>query len=777
MLLQQEAPVAMVDELTVLEAIEKRVLWLATNMIHHANHVRPNPDKSKVGGHQASSASMVTIMTALYFHHLNQGDLVSVKPHASPIFHSIQYLLGQITRDYMPMLRQFGGLQAYPSRTKDPDKVDFSTGSVGLGAVAPIFASLARRYASRHFAGQQQRRFIGVIGDAELDEGNIWEALLDDVTNNLQNVLLIVDLNRQSLDRVVPGIKAARLKEMFVSCGWQTLEAKFGRRLQMLFDEPNGYLLQQRIDEMSNGEYQAMLRLPGSELRTALVNKNTELDALLADISDDEIARVLGDLGGHDFAELLLRLQEADADTTRPTVLFAYTVKGYGLTMAGHPLNHSMLLSQAEIDDLRSELGIGQDEWAAFEAGSLEGQLCQRRRDLLYPETAVFQSQPSVPVPDNLTVNARGVASTQQSFGRLLLALSREEELAKYIVTVSPDVSSSTNLSGWINKQGVFSHIGEGPRPAGTWDENPQGQHIELGISEMNLFMALGMLGISTELLDQLLIPIGTVYDPFVCRGLDAFIYGLYSQAKFIIAGTPSGVTLSPEGGAHQSAVTSSLGLELPNLDYYEPCYTQELAWIMLEAIQQVIDRKNGRSSYLRLSTKPIDQTPFLQAQQRIGAATLRRQVLAGGYRLKDWRSAEDVEKAYLVHLVATGAIVPEVVAAAEELEAEGIPVNVINLTSPRRLYESWQQYGAESEPFRWLIPYNERHAPLIIVNDGASHAHAWLGGVFGMPAVTLGVDVFGQSGTRADLYRAMGIDADSIITAAFKALDQLGLR
>jgi len=503
---------------------------------------------------------------------------------------------------------------------------------------------------------------------------------------------------------------------------------------------------------------------------------------LLGDVPDDELAQVLGDLGGHDFEELLARLQEADAETTRPTVLFAYTVKGWRLPIAAHPLNHSMLLSQEEIDDLRTQLAIGEDEWAAFSDDSQAGRLCRQRQQLLYPSDKAQQNEAQqnnvqMDVPDDIAINARGMASTQQSFGRILLTLAREETLAKHIVTVSPDVSSSTNLSGWINKQGVFSPIGQGSRAAGVWDESPQGQHIELGISEMNLFMALGMLGLSAELLDQLLIPIGAVYDPFVCRGLDAFIYGLYSKSKFIIAGTPSGVTLSPEGGAHQSSVTPSLGMELPNLDYYEPCFTQELAWIVLEAVAQCIDRQNGRSSYLRLSTKPIDQEPFLQTQQRIGADTLRQQVLAGGYRLRDWRSAEGVEKAYLIHLATTGAMVPEVLAAANELEAEGIPVNVINLTSPRRLYESWQRNGAESEPFRWLIPYNERHAPLIIINDGASHAHAWLGGVFGMPAVTLGVDAFGQSGTRADLYRVMGIDPESIVSAAFKALDQLGLR
>ena len=763
--------------LDTLNEIQQRVLWLATNMIHHANNVRPNPDKSKVGGHQASSASMVTILTTLYFHYLNKGDLVSIKPHASPVFHAIQYLLDQLTPDYLSQLRAFGGLQAYPSRTKDPDNVDFSTGSVGLGAVAPIFASLIGKYINDHFGKRPQRRFIAVIGDAELDEGNIWEAILDDVTNNLSNVLLIVDLNRQSLDRVVPGIKAARLKEMFTSCGWQTIEAKFGRLLQALFAEPEGWRLQKRIDDMNNGEYQAMLRLPGAELRTALVGQDEQLDELLAHIGDDEIAQVLGDLGGHDFAELIDRLEEADGDSSRPTVLFAYTVKGWGLPIAGHPLNHSMLLSQAEMDGLRQSLRIGPEEWPRFVAGSAAGELCNARQKILYGAGTSSANMPVLTVPTDLPVQDRGEVSTQQSFGRILLSLSREEALAKHMITVSPDVSSSTNLSGWINKQGVYSHIGEKPQRGRVWQENQTGQHIELGISEMNLFMMLGMLGISAELLDELLIPIGTVYDPFVLRGLDAFVYALYSKARFIIAGTPSGVTLSPEGGAHQSTVTSSLGLELPNLLYYEPCYSQELAWMLLEAIEQCLDRENGRATYFRLSTKLIDQTPFEQAKARLGAARLREQVLAGGYRLRDWRSAEDVDKIYLVHLVTTGVMVPEVLAAADELATEGIPANVINLTSPRQLYDSWQQNGRYASPFNWLIPPNERYAPLIIINDGASHAHSWLGGVFGMPVISLGVDAFGQSGSRAALYQAMGIDSSSIVSAALTALNQAGLQ
>src|ERR671934_1451808 len=231
-------------DLAVLERIQQRVLWLATRMIHEANHVRPSLDDTKVGGHQASSASVVSILTALYFGGwLRAGDRVAVKPHASPVFHAIQYLLGNLERRYLTTLRAFGGLQAYPSRTKDPDPVDFSTGSVGLGAAAPLFPALPDRYAATHFRPDQAhptRRFIAIVGDAELDEGNVWEAIGDETIRGtrLGNVLWIVDLNRQSLDRVIPGIKVQETEALFQGIGWHVVEAKYGRRLQAIYARP-----------------------------------------------------------------------------------------------------------------------------------------------------------------------------------------------------------------------------------------------------------------------------------------------------------------------------------------------------------------------------------------------------------------------------------------------------------------------------------------------------------------------------------------------------------
>ena len=774
------------DELATLEAVERRILWLTTNIIHEANHVRPNPDKSKIGGHQASSASMVTILTALYFYFLQAGDRVAVKPHASPAYHALQYLLGNLPAHYLKELRSYKGLQAYPSRTKDPDPVDFSTGSVGLGGAAPAFAALGHLYAHTQFGSVTSRRFVALLGDAELDEGSVWEAVSEEALRGLGNILWIVDLNRQSLDRIVPGIKAAELKRHFEVSGWQVLEVKYGQKLQAMFGRPGGEALRRRIDDMSNEEYQNLLRLDGPALRDRLVRgpQADQLRTLLAQVPDAELPALIANLGGHDLNELLRAFGEADRVKNAPTVIFAYTIKGWGLPIAGDRLNHSALLSDKQMSDLKPALGIAPgQEWAAFLPDSPEGRLCQVARERLYPseERVAPVTIPASAIPNGLGVEQGAATSSQEAFGRVVRRLADLEEVGTRIVTTSPDVSISTNLAGWINKVGVFSPTAQVDYEDGAartlkWQPAPSGRHIELGISEMNLFMLLGMLGLSAELSGQLLLPIGTVYDPFVCRGLDALIYGLYSGSKFIFAGTPAGITLSPEGGAHQSTVTPSLGIELPHLLSYEPCFGQEVEWVMLEGLRQCCDRQNGLSTYLRLSTKNIEQAPFGAALARLGEEELRRQVLTGGYRLLE---APDDDKKYAVQLVTCGALVPETLEAARLLQSEGVAANVLNLTSPGQLYRTWRaarQAGQSSDygQLDRLIPPDERHAPLITVHDAASHALAWLGSVYGAPLTALGVDDFGQSGSRPDLYQHYGLSAEQIAAAAFEAIDGL---
>ncbi len=785
------------DDLQVLEAIQRRVLWLSTLIIHHANHERANPDDLKVGGHQASSASMVSILTALYFYHLDAGDRVSIKPHASPAYHAVQYLLGRLPRQYLTTLREFGGLQAYPSRTKDPDPVDFSTGSVGLGAVAPAFAAVAHRYAEKHFNAVTSRRFVAVVGDAELDEGNVWEAVAEEALQGIGNMLLIVDLNRQSLDRVVPGIRALQLKALFTAAGWRVLEVKYGRKLQDVFARPGGEILRRRIDEMSNEEYQSLLSRRGADLRARLAHpggldglEDSDILAALESTPDEGLYDLLANLGGHDLGELLRGFAIAEENHDTPTVLFAYTIKGWGLPFAGNPHNHSMLLSTEQMAVLRKELrGDSDAEWEGFAPDSPEGRWCRDaaarlRRGQENRATLVDAGA----VPPSLGVSYPAKLSTQEALGRVLPRLAELPQVGERIVTTAPDVAVSTHLSNWISRVGVFAAEAQTDYEGSVqrmlrWQPAPQGQHIELGISEMNLFMLLGQLGLSYELCGQHLFPIGTVYDPFVCRGLDALIYSLYCGAKMIFAGTPSGVSLSPEGGAHQSTVTASLGIELPNLNFYEPAFGQEVEWILLHALRQCCDRVNGHSTYLRLSTKRIDQRLLEPVRHRLGDDTLREQVLAGGYRLIEGRDlAPDAPSENVVQVITCGAMVAEAVEAAHLLAEEGIAANVLVITSPESLFASLREarrqrrHAAASRgdlgQLDILLPPSERHAPLVTVHDASAHSLAFMGSVFGTPTVPLGVDQFGQSGSLSDLYRYTGIGKEDIMSAAYLALE-----
>ncbi len=778
---------------TLLE-IQKRVLWLSIHMVHHANKARVTPDGIKVGGHQASSASVVTIMTFLFFECLRAGDKISVKPHASPVYHAIQFLLGNLEPQYLKALRALHGLQSYPSRTKDPDSVDFSTGSMGLGAVAPNFAATVEEYLSTHFVSHTSpgRRYISLVGDAELDEGAVWEAIAEPALRGLGNVLWVVDINRQSLDRVIPGIRVQCWRQMFQANGWVVIDAKYGKRLQRAFEEPQGELLRQCIDELSNEAYQRLLRLPPERLREWLARKSRhpqDLERLLSQWGDQELHDLFGNLGGHDFGELRDAFARADKEAG-PKVIFAYTLKGWMLPSVGHPQNHSLLLTQTQIDELRETLGIPEEHvWSRFDPESDAGKFCSQARSRLYAAPNVQIAGPSLMIPPSLGANYAGSLSTQQIFGLILTSITRDQPaLAKRIVTVSPDVASSTNLGGWINKTDVWSRFEKESLPEETesgalkWKETIQGQHIELGISENNLFMALGQLGLSYELLGELLFPIGTLYDCFVGRGLDAFYYGVYSGAKFIVVGTPSGITLAPEGGAHQSVITESIGIELPGVAFYEPCFGQELEWIMMSALEKIQSR--AESTYLRLTSKRVDQTLLKAPTDRSAREQLREQVIKGAYRLLD-RSHEPGYQpgTNVVHIFTCGAMAPEAVAASKALQEKGLFANVFNVTGPGPLYRDFQNSvhdatrgkSGQSHFLAELVPAPERKVPVVTVVDGHPHGFAWIGSALGTITFPLGVAGFGQSGNCDELYREYKIDGLSIAATCRRVLDNQG--
>jgi len=741
-------------------------------MIDAANRGRPNSSGVKAGGHQASSASMAGIMTSLWFSELTSEDRVSVKPHASPVLHSINYLLGELDESYMSRLREKGGLQSYPSRTKDPDTVDFSTGSVGIGATAPAWAALSHRYLRDQFPDTPRSgRFISLLGDAELDEGAVWEAVTDPSVRQLGELLWIVDLNRQSLDRIIPDVQIQRLQGMFAAADWQVLTCKWGRRIEQLFASRGGETLRRRLEDMPNEEYQRLLRSHPDQLHERLlgISPDPQLAELLGSLTPRDLAAAIRDLGGHDIGLLLDTYGQVDS--SRPTVIFAYTVKGRGLATEGHPNNHAAQLTEAQMRELAQISGMDlQHPWQRFAAGSEEAEACRNAAARLKRSAVV--SNPLPQLPAELPWTPKAVGSTQAALGRFLSDLTRgAPEAAARVVTLSPDVASSTNLGGWINKTGVWA-VGErrdwfadDAERLLKWTEGAQGQHIELGIAEVNLVCLAGELGATWSRWGQPLIPIATLYDPFVNRALEPWSYGIYAGGQSILVGTPSGVTLAPEGGAHQSINTPSIGLEQPGTIAWEPAFAQDLEWCMLAAMNQ-IGRPDGSSAYFRLSTRPLDQALARLPQDPALRERRREHAIAGGYRI-----TQHAAGAEQVTLVGVGAIMPEVIEAAGRLEALGVRAGVVCLTSPDLVFRSLQDRHNTASSERTaiidaLFPADQP-APIVTVMDGHPHTLAFLSGARGNRIRNLGVTEFGQSSSLEDAYRIHGIDVDSIVRAA----------
>ncbi|HYE00621.1 MAG TPA: transketolase, partial [Alphaproteobacteria bacterium] len=497
----------MTDRLACLGELERKVLWLSSWMIHNANHLRPKPDGLKVGGHQASSASLCTIMTALYFAVLRPQDRVAVKPHAGPAFHAIEYLLGRQSREKLEAFRGYKGAQSYPSRTKDIEDVDFSTGSVGLGVAQTLFASLAQDYVrarSGWGGGRPEGRMVSLVGDAEMDEGNIFEALLEGWKHGLRNTWWVVDYNRQSLDAVIREGLWERFEGIFRNFGWEVVIVKYGSLQEAAFREPGGDRLKAWIDACPNQLYSALTFQGGAAWRRRLMDDLGDqgpVTKLIESRSDAELGRLMTNLGGHDLPALLAAFEAAQSHD-RPVCFICYTVKGMGLPLAGHKDNHSGLLTPEQMEAYRAEQGIRPGrEWDRFEGLSLPpSELEAFLRRVPFAQGGPRRlAAPAIPVPPALPVPAQKALSTQAGFGLILNEIGREASpLAERIVTTAPDVTVSTNLGPWVNRRGLFARqamadIFRSERIPSTykWEFSPAGQHFELGIAESNLFTLL----------------------------------------------------------------------------------------------------------------------------------------------------------------------------------------------------------------------------------------------------------------------------------------------
>ena len=764
--------------LDTLTALSRKALWLSSWTIHHANHIRSSADGLKVGGHQASSASLATIMSALYFHVLRPEDRVAVKPHASPVFHAIQYLFGRQSREKLENFRGFKGAQSYPSRTKDVDDVDFSTGSVGLGVAQTLFASLVQDYVKAHgwMKDRREGRMIALVGDAEMDEGNIWEALAEGWKHGLRNTWWVVDYNRQSLDAVVREGLWEKFETMFRNFGWDVVIVKYGRLMREAFAEPGGEALKRWIDNCPNALYAALCFQGGAAFRKHLhdeIGDQGPITRLIDKRSDEELLALMSNLGGHDMASMLDAFESIDHD--RPVCFIAYTIKGVGLPFQGHKDNHAGLMTVAQMEKYRESQNIRPGhEWDKYEGLAEDpAELDAFLARVPFNQDGRRLTAPVVEVPSQLAFKPAPQMSTQQGFGLVLNEIARgDSELAKRIVTTSPDVTVSTNLGPWVNRRGLFANAekadlfrSEKIPSTYNWDASPKGQHLELGIAEMNLFIMLSALGLSHQINGARLLPLGTLYDPFIERGLDALNYACYQDARFMVAATPSGITLAPEGGAHQSIATPLIGMAQDGLASFEPAFVDELAVIMGWGFQHMQrDPGEGGSVYLRLSTRSIEQA------QRIMSPELQQGITDGAYWLRKPGPNAEVVIAY------TGAVAPEAIEATGFIGESRRDIGLLAITSADRLHAGWtaaRKLRRDRRGVQHLSHIEKLLAPLprdcgiVTVIDGHPASLGWLGSVRGHRVEALGVEQFGQTGSIADLYRHYGIDANAIIDAA----------
>ena len=765
-------------ELEVLKEVEKKVAWLSNYIIHNANYLRSKKDDLKVGGHQASCASVISILVVLYFKILNKYDRIAIKPHASPVFHAIQYLLGNQTLENLQNFRKVDGAQAYPSITKDFSNVDFSTGSVGLGGAMTIFSSIVQDYLTCNdfIKHKQKSKMISIFGDAELDEGNVYEALLEGAKHDLENCWWVIDYNRQSLDGIIHGKLFEKLINLFTLMGWEVQILKYGKKLQKLKEVKGGEKILKWIDECPNDLFSALTFQGGEAWRRTLFDDfkdDQDVIALISDLTDNSLHELMTNLAGHDLEELA-KVFSSFKKSRKPICFICYTVKGFGLPLAGHKDNHSGIMNKQQFNIYKDSMNVRDGkEWSITEGINISEEYFKKllSNNIFFKSanTRYFHDQ-DIKI-NKIKTSFKSYTSTQEAFGQILNDIGKQKDNnLKRIITTSPDVTVSTSLGAWVNQRDVFSRNPKSDifkeknvSSAQKWKYSPHGQHIELGIAENNFFLLLGSLGISENLFGTRLLPVGTIYDTFIGRGLDALNYATYIDARFILVGTPSGVSLSHEGGAHQSIITPNIGMSQPNLIYYEPSYADEIDYLFFWALNN-IQNKHGKSVYFRLSTKKLTQP------NRTVSNSLKNGLVRGGYWFKG--QYENVD----ILFICTGVIVGEVLKTINALRDDNLKIGLFIVSSPDILYQDWMASTKKSNHVSFLetqLSYIGPNVPIVTIIDGHSSSLSWIGSVSGQKVIPLGVNNFGQSGDLNEVYQLSEIDLNSIVDRLAKFILQ----
>ncbi|MBK6684124.1 MAG: pyruvate dehydrogenase [Deltaproteobacteria bacterium] len=875
------------QEVALIERIARRAFVFATKMIHEANHrddvMEGDP---KVGGHPAANSSCAHIMAALHLGVRQPQDLIAVKPHASPIDHSLNFLLSFLhepkgrrwlseeeMKAVMFRLRKFSEhgepvFQSYHAEADPDGNIYFPSGSVGIPPVVSIYTALAYRYAAdHHLEVPQGAHFWSLMGDSEFREGSLMEAQPEAAERELGNVTWIVDYNRQNLDgtripnmRGLRGTDASRMERVAVANGWDVIQCMHGRRRQAAFQKEGGEALKKILEEgFSDFEFQMMLlKRDGAVVRERLYGLDRRVERALKDLSDEQVYAVFSDLGGHDVAVMLDALRRSKLDPIVPTLIVAHTIKGWGLDSYAAPGNHSAMPEAAEVDALLESEGLDKDDpFGRFDPNSPEGQFLQKRGEELRSGQAAiwelkdrnlarYEAAGAAGIPETLGLNLKflPLVHTQYVWGQLAAKVIRignaysqertgqdhgEKTLvgeerrwgpaADMVMTMAPDVGTSTNINPAMDEkiygpedQNYEEKLGvrDRRRPTLAPHEAAWTRHIRFEIAEANCMSAVGAFGKMREHVGIPFLPVMTIYDFFIKRAFDQLYYNLYWGSSFICVGTPSGITLAPEGAQH----SWKSDIAMPNILIWEPFFALEIDWILSDALRRhYLNQNQGRSGVIiRAVTRAFQQSEMLKrlqgalrfqgrSEEEILEAT-RQDALRGAYYLVDWRGHPGYEPGEnVVHLFSMGAMGSEALAAADRLKEQGIYANVIVVTSGdllvgnlahedgyRHLVEGLGINGdlhlapAPGGGGKVIVDQADfvlaagRRVPIVALVDGEPGILDNLGSVVGVKSHTLGVRKASKSGRPKDVYEYHHLDGASVAEECLRILAETAL-
>ena len=803
------------DTLARLTRTRDRVAKGALSMVDHANHKPENRSrKPKVGGHQASSMSSLDLLCALYLQVLRPQDKVAVKPHAAPVVYSLMHLMGLLPAHQMTQLRELGGPQPYPTLLKNPLFVDYTSSSEALGVAATIYDALAQRVHNQQLVERTgvepaSARFFALCGDGELTEGQIDESLYDAGRWALDELVWIVDLNRQSLDRVMDdsGHLERWVAKKFEYHGWTVHSLRWGSRARAMFARPGGDALQACLERLTDDLFHPLLLVDGPTLRSALTGtdhtgahpgflpswreraaltsaETNAATACLQDLPDDELLAAIQHLGGHDLSAIIDALDTAIAHQGSPVVIIAHTVKGFDTSQAAHPENHGMLLPEAEVATWGEDRGLpANTPWPAVHPSDADW-LTARGEALFDPSTHGWQSPPLAEWRDalaNARCGKRSVSSTGEAFQSFNLSLLRTP-LAPWLQFGAPDVGQTTHLGPIIKATGVFATrdlpdtfawLRHDKKVVFDWRPDPLGQFHSMGIAEGNAMMWAWAFGRRTKPVETRspLLPVVTVYDKFFERGFNQLDYATYSNARFVAVGVPSGTGLSRETATHQSLQTLRMMMDLPGIVAYEPAFAADVEAIYRWSLAQCWD-DDGEAVYLRLSTQPLPQPTELPADHS-------SQAIKGAYWLCGEDKREPTAGAERVIFIASGRKVADCqTAAARLLSEDGVGSAILNVTSYEALWREWDAWNHDPEAWSdesrsyWLhelFSDADVNAPLILTGDHLPSACDWLPGALQR---TRGYRFCGprRNGEAGDLEavdRLHGMHPDDLVAAA----------